>query len=267
MHRARPLHALLMTRATFEAQAQRQPKQATFTVTRGGPPGIQRYAQSWSGDNTTSWDSLRWNIRTGLQMSLSGLFNVGHDVGGFAGPVPDPELFVRWVQACCLNPRMVMNSWKADGTNNVPWLHASVTAEVVAAIRLRYRLMPYLWSLFERAHMRHEPIIRPTFYNFPDDEACFCDSDDFMLGDALLVAPVVQQGANTRRVYLPAGPSAWFDFHTGQRFAAGTVQEVAAPLASLPLFVRAGASVPLAAAVNGRHSVDDAVSEVRQFGG
>lgn len=266
MHRARPLHALLMTRATFEAQAQRQPDQATFTVTRGGPPGVQRYAQSWSGDNTTSWDTLRWNIRTGLQMSLSGLFNVGHDVGGFAGPVPDPELFVRWVQACCLNPRMVMNSWKADGTNNVPWLHASVTAEVVAAIRLRYRLMPYLWSLFERAHTLHEPIIRPAFYNFPDDEACFCDSDDFMLGDALLVAPVVQQGASTRRVYLPAGPSAWFDFHTGQRFASGTVQEVAAPLASLPLFVRAGASMPLAAAVNGRHSVDDAVSEVRQFG-
>ena len=183
-----------MSRATFEAQARHRPDEAVYTVTRGGPPGLQRYAQTWTGDNTTSWETLRWNIRTGLQMSLSGMFNTGHDVGGFAGPVPDPELFLRWVQACSLNPRMVMNSWKADGTVNVPWLHASVKAEVIAALRLRYTLMPYLWSLFERAHSHHEPILRPTFYNFPDDEACFADSDDFMLGDALLVAPVVHAG-------------------------------------------------------------------------
>ena len=68
-------------------------------MTRAGPPGIQRYAQTWSGDNTTSWHTLRWNIRMGLTMSLSGMFNIGHDVGGFAGPVPDAELLVRWVQA------------------------------------------------------------------------------------------------------------------------------------------------------------------------
>jgi alpha-glucosidase len=262
MHRARPLHALLMTRATFEAQAQRHPDQSVFTVTRGGPPGLQRYAQTWTGDNTTSWETLRWNIRTGLQMSLSGMFNVGHDVGGFAGPSPGPELFVRWVQACCLNPRMVMNSWKADGSNNVPWLHPSVTAEVVAAIRLRYVLMPYLWSLFERAHSHHEPIIRPTFYDFYNDEQCFADSDDFMLGNALLVAPVVQQGATSRRVYLPAGPVAWYDFYSGERFAAGTQQVVSAALARLPLFFRAGAKLPLAASVDGQVTASDLISEI-----
>ena len=241
IHRARPLQALLMTRASFEAQAAHRPGEPVFSVTRGGPPGLQRYAQTWSGDNTTSWETLRWNIRTGLQMSLSGMFNVGHDVGGFAGPSPGPELFVRWVQACCLNPRMVMNSWKLDGTNNVPWLHPEVTHHVAEAIRLRYRLMPYLWHLFERAHARHEPIIRPTFYDFPDDEACFDDCDDFMLGDALLVAPVVEQGAKQRVVYLPKGPSAWLDFHTRLRFAAGTSHTLEATLATLPLFVPEGA--------------------------
>jgi alpha-glucosidase len=127
MHRSRPLHALLMTRATHEAQlAWNQAQGQTdnqFTVTRAGPPGIQRYAQTWSGDNTTSWATLKWNIRTGLQMSLSGMFNIGHDVGGFFGPVPDPELFLRWVQACALNPRMVMNSWKAGNVSNLPWMH------------------------------------------------------------------------------------------------------------------------------------------------
>ncbi|MEO8316238.1 MAG: TIM-barrel domain-containing protein, partial [Pseudomonadota bacterium] len=253
MHRARPLHPLLMTRATFEAQAAHQPGQPVFTVTRGGSPGIQRYAQTWTGDNTTSWEALRWNIRTGLQMSLSGMFNVGHDVGGFFGPSPTPELLVRWVQACCLNPRMVMNSWKPGSAVTVPWLHPEATHDVVAAIRLRYRLMPYLWSLFERASSLHEPIIRPAFYDFPDDERCFADCDDFMLGSALLVAPVVEQGATTRTVYLPKGPAAWFDFHSGQRFEAGQQHTVAAPLSTLPLFAKAGAAIPLAAAIGGRH--------------
>jgi alpha-glucosidase len=265
MHRSRPLHALLMTRATFEAQAQNRPDEPVFTVTRGGPPGLQRYAQTWSGDNTTSWESLRWNLRTGLQMSLSGMFNIGHDVGGFAGPVPEPELLVRWVQACCLNPRMVMNSWKVDQPVTVPWLHESVKTEVIDAIRLRYSLMPYLWLLFERAHAKHTPIIRPTFYVFPDDDACFVDSDDFMLGDDLLVAPVVEQGARTRRVYLPKGPQAWVDFYSGERLEAGQWHTVAAPLARLPLFARAGASIPVAEATAQLPRFDDAQSGTRDF--
>ena len=265
MHRARPLHALLMTRASFEAQAAHRPDEPVFAVTRGGPPGLQRYAQTWTGDNTTSWETLRWNIRTGLQMSLSGMFNVGHDVGGFAGPSPGPELFVRWVQACCLNPRMVMNSWKADGTNNVPWLHPEVTHHVAAAIQLRYTLMPYLWQLFERAHTLHEPIIRPTFYDFADDERCFEDCDDFMLGDALLVAPVVEQGATSRTVYLPKGPAAWFDFHTGQRLAAGVAHGIDVALGTLPLFARAGACIAVAATSQGNGRHNDPVGEIRQF--
>ena len=267
IHRARPLHALLMTRASCEAQARHAPGQPVFSVSRAGPPGIQRYAQTWSGDNTTSWESLRWNIRTGLQMSLSGMFNTGHDVGGFAGPSPDAELFVRWVQACCLNPRMVMNSWKLDGTNNVPWLHPQVTADVAAAIRLRYALMPYLWSLFERAHQHHEPIIRPTFYDFADDEHCYADCDDFMLGADLLVAPVVQQGHTTRDVYLPAGPAAWFDFHTGVQLEAGRTHTVEAPWSTLPLFARAGACIAVAESesVNGRQRHDDPPGALRVF--
>jgi len=265
MHRARPLHSLLMTRATFESQAAHKPNAEVYTITRGGPPGLQRYAQTWTGDNTTSWETLRWNIRTGLQMSLSGMFNVGHDVGGFAGPTADPEMFLRWVQACCLNPRMVMNSWKTDGSNNTPWLHPSVTADVAAAIKLRYTLMPYLWSLFERAHHQHQPIIRPTFYDFPDDAQCFADSDDFMLGDALLVAPVVHAGASTRSVYLPKGPEAWFDFQTGKRYESGKVHTVEAPMSKLPLFARSGASIPVAEGVAGRHRFDDPVSGERRF--
>ncbi len=266
MQRSRPLHPLLMTRATFEAQAAHNPAEPVYTVTRGGMPGIQRYAQTWTGDNTTSWETLRWNLRTGLQMSLSGMFNVGHDVGGFAGPSPDPELFLRWVQACCLNPRMVMNSWKTDGTINLPWMHASVKKEVIAAITLRYQLMPYLWSLFERASSHQAPIIRPTFFNYPDDEQCYADCDDFMLGDALLVAPVVQQGELMRKVYLPKGPAAWFDFYTAKRYETGAWHSVPAPLSTLPLFAPSGAVLPLAAP-QGQNAprFDDPVVEHRKF--
>jgi alpha-glucosidase len=242
LHRHRALQSLLMTRATFEAH---EGQGAAFTVSRAGSPGIQRYAQTWSGDNTTSWRTLRWNIRTGLQMSLSGLFNTGHDVGGFHGPVPDAQLFLRWVQACCLNPRMVMNSWKEGGISNLPWMHPQVTQEVIAAIKLRYRLMPYLAGLFGRATTHFEPIIRPTFYDFPKDELCFADCDDFMVGKSLLMAPVVELDASVRRVYLPTltgsgDNNAWFDFHTGARFEPGRVVSIPVNLSSIVLFVRGG---------------------------
>jgi len=248
IHRSRPLHALLMTRATFEAQLATGDANSAFTVTRAGPPGIQRYAQTWSGDNTTSWQTLKWNIRTGLQMSLSGMFNIGHDVGGFFGPVPDAELFLRWVQACSLNPRMVMNSWKAGNVSNVPWMHAEVTDAVREAIALRYKLLPYLWECFERASQDHVPIIRPSFYNFPDDLQCLVDCDEFMLGEALLVAPVVEQGATSRRLYLPALPQGqqWFDFHSGQAMGSACWHEQAVDLRSLPLFARSGHRVDVA---------------------
>jgi alpha-glucosidase len=272
MHRSRPLHALLMTRATFEAQSEharrRGDAEAVFTVTRAGPPGLQRYAQTWSGDNTTSWATLKWNIRTGLQMSLSGMFNTGHDVGGFYGPVPEPEMFLRWVQACSLNPRMVMNSWKEGGVNNLPWMHPEVAEPVRQAIGLRYRLLPYMWQCFEQASQQHIPIIRPTFFNFPDDAVCLQDCDDFMLGADLLVAPVVEPGAVQREVYLPRLPDGrkWLDFHTRQAFAAGQTHRVEAALTQLPLFVREGARIPVALARAGqtaRH--DDPVSEVLVF--
>ena len=268
IHRSRALHPLMMTRATFEAQREHLPQEPLFTVSRGGMPGIQRYAQTWSGDNTTSWRTLRWNIRTGLQMSLSGMFNTGHDVGGFFGPRPDPELLLRWVQACSLNPRMIMNSWKADGVTTVPWIHPEVAPAITRAIELRYRLMPYLWSLFERAAEHHEPIIRPTFYDFPEDVQCLADSDDFMVGRELLVAPVVEPGATIRRVYLPSLPErqCWFDFDTGESHASGQWHTVGAPLDRLPLFARAGAAIPCAAPAPGqvaRH--DDPVVEVRRF--
>jgi alpha-glucosidase len=245
IRRSRPLQALLMTRATAEAQAAYRPGERVYTVTRAGPPGIQRYAQTWSGDNTTSWHTLKWNLRMGLTMSLSGMFNTGHDVGGFAGPVPDAELLVRWVQHGVFTPRFIMNSWKADGTTNTPWLHPEALEPILAAIRLRYRLMPYLYTLYRSAAQCGEPVLRPLFYEFEDDPRAYADSDDFMFGPLLLVANVVEPGQRERRVYLPRGAKGWYDFATGAYHREGSDVVAAAPLDAIPMFVPAGAMIPL----------------------
>ena len=112
------------------------------------------------------------------------------------------------------------------------------------AIRLRYRLMPYLYSLYWRASQFGEPILRPIFYEFERDPLAFEDCDDFMFGPNLLVASVVEPGQRVRRVYLPRGPSDWLDFWTGQRHRAGTAVDLAAPLDRIPLLVPAGGDHP-----------------------
>src|SRR5271166_2900365 len=239
----RPVQPLLMTRATREAQLAAKPNVRPFTVTRAGGPGLQRYAQTWSGDNTTSWDSLKWNFRTGLGMSLSGMFNIGHDVGGFAGPPPDPELLIRWTQAGLLHPRFLMNSWKPDNAVTSPWFHPEALPAIREALRLRLRLMPYLYSAMALAHEAHVPVLAPTFMRFENDPACFADADAAMFGPCLLAAPVLRDGAREVEVYLPRGPESWRDFWTGRVFAAGQSVTIPGPLNRLPLLAPAGAIV------------------------
>jgi alpha-glucosidase len=267
IQRSRPLHALLMTRATAEAQARHRPDERVYTVTRAGPPGLQRYAQTWSGDNTTSWHTLRWNIRMGLGMSLSGLFNTGHDVGGFAGPLPDPELLIRWTQNGAFSPRFIMNSWKAGGETNTPWLHRSALPAIRDAIRLRYRLMPYLYTLYREAATGGVPLIRPLFYDFDGDPRAFDDTDDFMLGPALLVASVVEPRQRRRRVYLPKGPRGWIDFWSGERHLAGTVVEIDAPLERVPLLVPDDTVIPVTDTVDFSRLHDEPSRQLRVHAG
>jgi alpha-glucosidase len=237
---AKPLQSYLMTRASLEATVAHRPGERPFTVTRAGMPGVQRYAQSWTGDNDSSWHCLAWNIRMAATMSLSGLGNTGHDIGGFSGPVPDAELLIRFTQACAVHPRMIMNSWKPDGVYTSPWLHPEATPAVRAAIRLRYRLMPMLYSLMHRAAADGTPPLLPVFAVFPDDATSYRDAPDLMVGTHLLAAPVVEQGARSRAVYLPAGPECWFEFWSGERLKSGATVILAAPLDRLPLVVASG---------------------------
>ncbi|MDP5218990.1 glycoside hydrolase family 31 protein [Ruegeria sp. 2205SS24-7] len=241
----RPLMGLLMTRASHGAQLAHAPDKRPYLISRCAAPGTQRYAQTWTGDNRTNWDTLRWNIPMGLGLSLSGFYNIGHDVGGFAGPRPEPELFLRWVQNGIFHPRFTIHSWNDDNTANEPWMYPEITAQVRDAIRLRYRLLPYLYTQLYRAVTEHEPILRPLFLDFPDDPACRDAQFEFMLGPDLLIASVIEQGAKTRQVYLPDWPGGWWQLDSARWHPGGQTLEIPVTLDSIPVFVRGGSVLPL----------------------
>ena len=240
----KPLQTMLMLRASRQAQLAYAPEQRPFLVSRAGAAGMQRYVQTWSGDNATGWETLKYNIRMGLGLALSGVSNSGHDIGGFSGPKPDPELFVRWVEAGVFMPRFSIHSWNDDGSANEPWMYPEVTETVRDLIRLRYQLLPYLYDLTWHYHQDFTPILRPTFYAFPDDQACLIDGDDLMLGPNLLVASVVEPGQTERMVRTPAGEG-WQDFWTGQSYEGGKTLSLPAPLGQPPLLVREGSALAL----------------------
>ncbi|WP_375749206.1 TIM-barrel domain-containing protein [Vibrio sp. HN007] len=240
----RPLQPLLMMRASYEAQLEYAPEIRPYLISRSGCPGMNRYVQTWSGDNRTNWTSLKYNIRMGLGMSLSGLYNLGHDVGGFAGERPDPELFARWVQNGVMHPRFTIHSWNDDGSVNEPWMYPEVTPIIRDAMALRYRLMPYLYNLLWQAHSEDEPMMRPTFLDHEKDANTFAECDDYLLGKDLLVASVVEEGQRERDIYLPDNGTGWYNFYTGQWCAGSQSVTVDAPLETLPLMVRAGAILP-----------------------
>ena len=242
----RPLQPLLMMKASYEAQLENAPNLRPYLISRSGAPGMNRYVQTWSGDNRTNWNTLRYNIKMGLGMSLSGLYNVGHDVGGFSGNKPDPELFVRWVQNGIMHPRFTIHSWNDDKTVNEPWMYPEVTDIIRKTIQLRYQLMPYLYNALWQAHTQHEPILRPTFLDHEQDLNTFTECDDYLLGKDILVASVVEANQRQREVYLPDNQTGWYDFYTHQWFAPKQTICVEAPLDKIPLFVKAGTILPLA---------------------
>ncbi|MDF0604959.1 glycoside hydrolase family 31 protein [Neisseriaceae bacterium TC5R-5] len=242
---AKPLHTLLMLQASRAAQIDYAPQQRPFLVSRAGCAGMQRYVQTWSGDNYTSWETLQYNIKMSIGLSLSGVSNTGHDIGGFAGPAPDAELFLRWLQASVLMPRFSIHSWNDDHTANEPWMHPAITPQVRELIKLRYRYLPYLYQQLWRAHQDYQPIIRPTFLDFPDDARCYQENDDFLIGPDLLLAPVVAPGQSRRSVYLPQG-SGWYEVNSGQYYDGGERISLAAPLNGQALLLaRAGSAIAL----------------------
>lgn len=235
----------IMCHITDEAIHETFTNTRPYIVCRSGHCGIQRYAQTWAGDNLTCWDSLKYNIATILGMSLSGVANQGCDIGGFYGPSPEAELMVRWIQNGIFQPRFSIHSTNTDNTVTEPWMYGDCTDYIREAIGLRYQLSPYLYSLMERAHETGLPIMEPMCSAFQEDVKCYEEGVDFMLGDSLLVANVVEKGAVSRKVYLPEGET-FYNFYTRSSYEGGRTVELPVDLGSIPLFVRSGAIIPMA---------------------
>lgn len=242
----RSIMPLLMMKSSFEAQKEFNPSERPYLISRSGCPGIQRYVQTWSGDNYTSWKTLKYNIKMGNGLSLSGIYNHGHDIGGFSGNAPEPELFVRWVQQGIMYPRFTIHSWNDDKTVNEPWMYPEYTKTISNLLKQRNRLIPYLYDLLYKAHKYYEPIVKPTLYDFGNvDKNTFEENDEFMLGNALLVACVVNKGDKERLVYLPKNDFGWYDFNTHEWYEGGKTVTIPAPLEYSPVLVQGGSIIPI----------------------
>ena len=240
----RPIMPNLMALVAKETVEEVYPNTRPYITNRAGFAGIQRYAQTWAGDNNTSWKSLKFNIPVILGLGLSGVANQGCDIGGFFGPVPEPELFVRWVQNGIFQPRFSIHSCNNDNTVTEPWMCPSYTKYIRDAIQLRYKLVPYFYSLLFEAATEGSPVMRPLIYEFPEDKKLLEESFDFMIGSSILVANILEKAAKTRKVYLPEGAT-WFDWYTKQEYQGGQAIEVEVSLESIPMFFRSGTIIPI----------------------
>ncbi|MGN0997105.1 MAG: TIM-barrel domain-containing protein, partial [Candidatus Ventricola sp.] len=236
------LHSNLMAFLAKQAIAEVYPGERPYIINRAGYAGIQRYAQVWGGDNLTDWRTVKYNIATILGMGLSGCANMGCDIGGFAGPAPEAELLLRWIQSGIFQPRFTLNSANNDNTVTQPWMYEENLPYIREAYALRYRMLPYLYSLMYEANQNGMPAMRPLFLEFPQDAACYTDQSlTFMYGSSVLVANVVEKGATERTLYLPAGCT-WYDMNDNLRAYAGG-QTISVPVGpgSIPMFLRGSA--------------------------
>ncbi len=233
------LHSNLMAFLAKQAIAQVYPGERPYIINRAGYAGIQRYAQVWGGDNLTDWKTVKFNIATILGMGLSGCANMGCDIGGFAGGAPDAELLLRWIQNGIFQPRFCLNSANNDNTVTQPWMYEENNRYVREAFAQRYRMLPYLYSLMYEASVNGMPAMRPLFLEFPEDANCYRDENlTFLLGKSVLVANVVEPGAVTRTIYLPAG-CRWFDMHDHMKeYQGGQTITIPVDLGSIPMFLR-----------------------------
>jgi alpha-glucosidase len=239
---AHNLYGLMMAQACREGLAQLRPQERTFTLTRSGYAGIQRWAAVWTGDNHSLWDYLETSLPMLCNLGLSGVPFVGADIGGFAGNAT-PELFARWMQVGMLYPFMRGHTIQGS-VQHEPWAFGDRVEQICRQyIELRYQLLPYLYTLFWEAATTGAPILRPLLYHYPADPHTYELYDQVLLGPSLMAAPVYRPGVEQRMVYLPKG--AWYDWWTGDRHDGPIYRLVPAPLERMPLFIRGGGIVPL----------------------
>jgi len=234
-------YGLQMARAMREGTQRFSPDKRPFVLSRSGTAGIQRYAAMWTGDNSSWWEHISLAMRMCLSLSMSGLPFVGSEIGGFWENCTG-ELLVRFAQLGTFLP-FCRNHNATHDIPQEPWAFGEPYESAYRlAIEQRYRLLPYLYTLFHEASLNGSPIIRPLYYHYAQDPSVYTVEDAFLIGETLLSAPIYKQGATSRQVYLPEGT--WMHYWNSKTYEGGRAYEIEAPLEQWPLFIHGNSILP-----------------------
>ncbi|BDD09987.1 alpha-glucosidase [Fulvitalea axinellae] len=239
------IYAHFWEKMVFEKYAQEYPDKRVFHLNRSGFAGSQRYSIfPWSGDVGRNWSGLKAQMPILLTMSMSGIPYMSSDIGGFAGGEKDGELYTRWAQFGVFNP---VYRPHADALGDIPAepiFFDKRTKDIVRKyVKLRYELMPYLYTMAWQALEHGMPLARPMFFQEPDNDKLKALDQQYYWGNDMVVAPVLDKGAKSVKVYLPTGGE-WFNLITSERFKGGEYIDYGVDLDKFPVFVRAGAVIP-----------------------
>ncbi len=240
------VYAFYWEKMLFDNYRKYYPQRRLFDLNRAGYAGSQRLSVfPWSGDVSRSWGGLQAQLPIMIHMSLSGMPFIHADAGGFAQGVKNNILYTRWLQFACFSPILRPHG---SGIPSEPVFFDTTTQRIVRYFMdERYRLLPYLYTTTWQAHKDGTPIIRPLFFAFPKDSITYSVMDEYLWGDDFLVAPVLKEKEQTQRIYLPDG--LWFDWWNNKTFKGGRWINFPINLETIPVFVRAGAFIPMVKAV------------------
>jgi alpha-D-xyloside xylohydrolase len=242
------IYPLMATAAVYEGQRKTSDKKRVFILSRSAFSGAQRNSiTAWSGDVNSDWLSFQRQIPAGLNFAVSGLPYWTTDIGGFVTGNPDDpayrELFIRWFQFGVFSPIFRVHGTRVNDQNEL-WSYGPDAQKILTDFdRLRYRLMPYIYSLAWKVTSDNYTIMRPLVMDFRNDRRAQNIGDQFMFGPEILVNPVTEPGATLRHMYLP--DAKWYDFWTGASMDGKKMIDTPAPLDRMPLFVRAGSILPM----------------------
>lgn len=233
-------------RMLYEKYRQYYPNTRLFHLQRSGYAGTQRYsAYPWTGDVARSWGGYRAQLPLLLTMGLNGLGYIHSDAGGFAQGVKDEELYIRWLQFACFTPILRPHG---SGIPSEPVYFSEKTQEIVKKyIKLRYTLLPYIYTLAAVNTMKGEPLMRPLFYYHPDDREAVNVDNEYYWGENMLIAPVLEKGAIQQQIYLPEGE--WMDYHSSTIFQGKTWINFPITINDMPIFIKKGSMIPMTSLV------------------
>ncbi|XP_039616684.1 neutral alpha-glucosidase AB isoform X2 [Polypterus senegalus] len=238
------LYGYYVQMATAEGQVLRSGgKERPFVLTRAFFAGSQRYGAVWTGDNAAEWDHLKISIPMCLSLGLAGISFCGADVGGFF-KTPSTELLIRWYQMGAYHPFFRAHA-HLDTPRREPWLFGEENTKLIrSVVRERYALLPFWYTLFYNAYRTGVPVMRPLWVEFPTDVTTFAVDNEFMLGNALLVHPVAEEGSRGVTAYLPGTGEVWYDVRSFQKYIAPQQLYIPVTMSSIPVFQRGGTIIP-----------------------